>query len=184
MRLPGTSRLILIAALQLPMLAGAQTEGTIYRTVDEQGRPVYSDRPSDDARSVKLPPVNTMKEVPPTPRTTTVQPLDSLVGYDVLTISEPTHDSLVRSNLGEIEVKAHIEPGLQGDHQLQLLLDGSVAGTADGGSWLLEGVTPGTHTLQLQIRDEDGQIIQSSDSTTVHLQRGGRKRPAPVPVPL
>jgi len=178
------SRLLLIAALQLPIVAHAQSSGTVFRSVDEQGRVIFSDRPSDDAETVNVHPANTMRVAPSEPRTISAQEAPPAVtGYAALRINAPPHDSLVRSNLGEIAVAIHIEPALQAGHRMQLLLDGSVAGEPDSGSWLLEGVAPGSHILQLQILDQDGQIIFRSDSSTVHLQRSGRRRPVAVPTP-
>jgi hypothetical protein len=157
----------------LLLLAGAATgsDDRIYRSVDAEGRVVFSDQPpSDDAKPLELPPLMIVEPTvvvpPPRPqRTERPQP-----PYRTLAIVSPAHDEAVRSNVGDVAIRVRVEPALQPGHRLQLLLDGEVVdGSGTGGVFQLSNVHRGTHVAQARVVDGDGHVVKTSDAISFHM---------------
>jgi len=90
----------------------------------------------------------------------------------------PAHDAAVRSNAGDLTVKAHVEPALAQGHRLQLLLDGVPLGVAQRvPEFPLQNIDRGTHRLQIRIIDEAGETVFTGAASTFHLMRHSRLHP-------
>tara|TARA_R110002073_G_scaffold5880_1_gene35767 strand:+ start:994 stop:1545 length:552 start_codon:yes stop_codon:yes gene_type:complete len=169
-------RLLLLLTLLLAAASGlqAQAENTVFKSKDANGNTVFSDQASDTAEEIEVAPPQTFKAQPtdglfksaPTPAEAKPGP-----AYTVLRIVNPTHDTAVRSNAGNLMVQFEVDPPIQANHSLQLMIDGSVvAKQKSTGSISVPNVDRGTHQIQAQIvEDESGKVLQSSNtvSTTV-----------------
>ncbi|MFY0729571.1 penicillin-binding protein [Pseudomonas sp. NFX15] len=96
----------------------------------------------------------------------------ALFHYDVLRILVPEPDATIRSNAGEVIVSATHEPALQPGHRYRLLLDGQP--TAEPGTspvFPLSNIDRGSHTLSVEILDEQGRIVERTASQPFHMQR-------------
>lgn len=160
--------------------AGAAAEQkTVYKTVDSQGRPVFTDQASEDAQEVKL-------EEPMTfpgkafaqdyGRFTTERPdatTDTGPAYSVMEITSPGPDEAIRNNPGNIAISYRINPALQPRHVLQLMMDGAVLQPLNGGKVIeLENVDRGTHTVHLRVIDrESGEEIQAGPPVSFTILR-------------
>lgn len=175
------NRFRLVQPLLLASLAAAtslvQAQTEVYKSRDAQGNVIFSDKSSASGEAVKLPPTNTLPEVaaPTRPPTTPATTGAAAVGY-TLAIVTPVADQTVFSATGSLEVSVSVAPALQPGHSLRLLLDGTPAGIPQQGAITLEGVGQGTHTLEVQVLDASGELVQSSGTISVHLQRPGRPR--------
>ena len=89
----------------------------------------------------------------------------------------------VFSAVGALDVSLSVSPALQPGHSLRLLLDGAPADLPQQGSLTLEGLGPGPHTLQAQVVDGNGEIVQSSGTVTVQMQRSQGRRIGPTRIP-
>jgi hypothetical protein len=158
------------------MAATANAASTVFKTRDANGNPIFSDQAGEDAEEIKVQTPQTF-ESPPTPQfqLDTTEDEEVTVGpaYERLEILSPQHESAFRNNAGNITVQIAIEPPLQANHTLELILDGQVAKAQKSGSpVLLENVDRGTHQFQARIvEDESGETLQSSNSVTATLQR-------------
>lgn len=86
-------------------------------------------------------------------------------------IRTPTHDATIRSNPGIIRVEGELQGRLKVGQTIQLLLNHRPYGAPQvPTSWSMTNIDRGTHTLTLQII-ENGKIIASSNTITVHLHR-------------
>lgn len=182
------TRFLLARPLLLASLATAASlalaQGEVYESRDAQGNVIFSDKASESAKAVKLPATNTMPEVAPSaPRP--AQPADgaALSGYATLAITAPADGQVVNSPAGSLDVSVSVNPPLQAGHSLRLLLDGAPAGIPQQGTLVLEGLSRGAHTLQADVVDADGQVLQSSSTITVQIHRIDGRRIGPVRIP-
>ncbi|MCG5512424.1 DUF4124 domain-containing protein [Ectothiorhodospira shaposhnikovii] len=166
---------LLLLLLMLALPAQAQ----IYQWTDEQGRPVFGDTPPDgvDARPIRVERPATLPGLPEArdilqqpPPSATEEPGDA---YRQLAINRPERDGVVRSNLGQVDVALNLSPALKTDlgHRIRLRLNGDTAVTTQADQVTLEEVPPGTHTVQAEVVDDDGNTLIRSDTTTFHLLR-------------
>lgn len=168
--------LSLIAALGLP----AQAE--IYRTVDENGNVVFTDIPprEDDENAEQIiienPNSFAVEEAVPNADAWIVEPEEGETEeapfrYEALDIVSPADDEPVRENAGNITVVTNLSPRLQRGHVARLLMDGSVAQEGSQASFDLANVDRGTHTIAVEIVDENGRVLIRSDQSTFHMLR-------------
>jgi hypothetical protein len=172
------ARPLLLASLVATVASLALAQAEVYKSRDAQGNVIFSDKSSGSAEAVKLPPTNTMPEVAPPTRPAAPRATGDAAsaGY-ALAIVTPVEGQMVFSATGTLDVGVSVAPALQPEHSLRLLLDGAPAGIPpQAGSITLEGVSQGTHTLELQVLDGNGELVQSSGTVSVHLQRPGRPR--------
>lgn len=118
--------------------------------------------------------VDTAATPPPAPSMIAENPTEepALFHYDVLRILVPEPDATLHSNAGEVIVSATNEPALQPGHRYRLLLDGQP--TAEPGPspvFPLSNIDRGSHTLSVEILDEQGRIVERTASQPFHMQR-------------
>jgi len=168
------ARPLLLASLLATAASLAQAQAEVYKSRDAQGNVIFSDKSSGSAEAVKLPPTNTIPEVAaPQGQAPSAAPVGAAGGY-TLAIVSPVDGQTVFSATATLDVGVSVAPALQPGHSLRLLLDGAPAGIPQLGSITLEGLSQGTHTLELQVLDANGELVQSSGTVSVHLQRPGR----------
>ena len=179
------ARALLLASLAATVAATALAQGQVYKSRDAQGNVIFSDTSSERASPVTVPPTNTIPVVaaperpvaPPATADTT-----AAAGY-ALAIVTPVEGQTVFSAVGALDVSLSVSPALRPGPSLRLLLDGAPAGLPQQGSLTLEGLGPGPHTLQAQVVDGNGEIVQSSGTVTVQMQRSQGRRFGPVRIP-
>ena len=155
--------------LSLPVAAA------VYMEKDAEGNTVFTDRPSsENAKPIKLTPSSTYK-APTLPSAapsgqSTDQNSDAQ-GYEFVAITHPADDSPIRANNGELEINIDLTPALKPNHHFVLLMDGVPATEGQSTTLRLQNVDRGTHAIQVQIVDDNGNIIISSESVTFHMLR-------------
>lgn len=179
-------RLLLPLFCALGLLA-SPVAAQIYSWTDAEGNRVYSDQPRSGATTVELAPTNVI------PRTPTAAPphddasrssQSSSAAYQQLLITNPEHDSSIRSNEGTLTLTVVTEPPLSGSHLLKISLDGvlnqtGVPGTGAAMHQLtMHNVDRGSHELSAVVVDARGEELQRSPPITVHLQRTSLNQPA------
>jgi hypothetical protein len=165
--------------------------GEIYKWTDNQGIVHFSDHPHEGSETVKLPESQTYS--PPVapnsatpegnnPKKNTETPEDHT--YTLLAITQPIDQSTIRNNQGYVAVAAQIEPELVGGDSLQLLFDGAPIGKPQPDLlFQLNGVYRGTHTIAVQVVDKDNEVLNTSESITIYMQRprvGMATKPLPT----
>ncbi len=124
------------AAVALVLMATTMpaTENRVYRTTDEGGYPVFSDR----GRGEVLPPlrINTYRaDAPPGPTLADNPAGDTEARpqpYDTVAVVSPGPGDTIRANGGEVHVEVHVRPALRPGHRPLLLLDGAAVGGSCG----------------------------------------------------
>jgi hypothetical protein len=174
---PRTIALGILTLLVLPALAAP-----IYRTRDESGNPVFTDRPQGaDAERVDVAPSTSNvyrlpESIPGTdPGTVAEEDLGapeagSSPSYTVF-VAQPGVEEAVRANGGNVTVLARVEPELREGDRLELLWDGEPRGTSRDGSFRLQAVDRGEHRVAIRVLGEDGDELARSDAVTFYVLR-------------
>lgn len=154
--------------LLLPLTLAAQEQ--IYRSVDDKGQPIFSDQADEHSQPVTLPPVNT---VPPTSLSQGVdQPTAESPADYVVSIRSPSNDQSFVNAGGSFSVVADIQPASESGVMVQLLVDGAVYGEPQtGGVFEVSDLSRGSHTLEVDVIDEQGSLLGASDTITVHVHQ-------------
>lgn len=170
-----TARVVACAAL---LLFTHTATAQVYKTVDAEGRVIYTDRPAPGAEQVPLSEVNSMPAAEPTAPPTRKEPTSNASPYTNIAILEPVDGATVTNPGGNFSVQLALEPALRDGDTLQLLVDGQPAGTISGSSAQLEGVLRGEHTLELIVIDSNGDVVARANPVRITLFR-----PNPGPRP-
>lgn len=164
--------------LLLSLLAFA-ANAVIYRSVDESGNVVYSDRPAEDAEKIELDATPTYTPIDvPQPQAIdgtqddAAQELEQ-PNYQISIIS-PEQNQSVWENAGTVNIEVAIKPELsmeRGD-LIQFKLDGQNVGQAQTSpSFTLTNIDRGSHIVVATIIDKTGKVLKSSRSVLFHLHR-------------
>lgn len=163
--------LIVILLLLQGLAVAAGT--TIYRTTDADGNVVFTDNPPQErpSKTVKLKPTNAVPMAAPrsdkaasSDNAGTVKP--AFQGYTDLRITSPEDGATIRNPQKPVSVKVQLAPSLQPGDQLRILDNGeSQQGTG------MSNPERGSHTLQAEVVDKDGDILIRSASITVYVHR-------------
>jgi len=152
------------------------TSAQVFTYVDPQGNRVFTDQPKPgNATHVPLVKNNRMAANPTSAAPLSAEDSPEVKApfhYDLVRILVPEPDATIRSNAGEIIVSVTSEPGLQRGHRYRLLLDGQP--TAEPGLspvFPLSNIDRGSHTLSVEILDEQGRIVERTASQPFHMQR-------------
>jgi hypothetical protein len=179
-RRPASLALILLLGLNLgPVGFGHGQAATIYRTVDAEGQPVFSDTPPPPGRPVEIIVVEEAASFDADPLPAPASDwagIDSTAapaapGYDAVAVQWPGNDEAVRENSGNITVVALVDPALRPGHSLVLLMDDRPVASSIDGRFALTEVDRGTHTLAVQVVDGAGAVLASSEPSVFHLLR-------------
>ncbi|MEC6816271.1 DUF4124 domain-containing protein [Photobacterium toruni] len=166
---------------------------TIYSWTDDNGIVHFSDTPgSQQASTIKL----SVTEVQPNIEATVIDinqtdnvelisiTTETEASLPVATISllTPVHQQTIRSNDGDINIRAVSNRKLNKNTQAQLVIDGKVHGSPQTHlTWKLVNIDRGSHQIQIQLLN-NGKILATSESITVYLHRVSQARPKNSPV--
>ena len=168
-----------LLALCLSGIAIAQ----VYKTTDENGRTVYTDRPSDGAENVEIretnssPPIN----MRPTSKTPDVQ--NPSMDYRVR-ITSPANETHLTPGERDLTINFTVNQPLKNGVRAQLLSNGSPVGrsSTDTSITLFE-VERGEHNISVIIYDQDDRILAESAPVTIYSHRTTAPKPALMPTP-
>jgi len=165
--------LLVALVLCLTLAANADTK-KIYKTIDEQGREVYTDTPPSDAsdtEQLELQPTNTVAPPPNIARPDKPEKSQAAL-IPTVTIVSPADDSTIPMGPGNFAVSATTSPALTGGQKLLLKLDGVAQGAAQGfGNWSLTNIFRGQHSITVTLLDKSGEAITSSEPVIVYVHR-------------
>lgn len=146
----------------------------VYKRTLPNGSVEFTDiAPDKNAQPLKLPPLSTYPGQTPSP----VSAADAGKAtadestYESVAITRPADDATIRENSGQLSVSTSLSPALNPNHALALYLDGKKVAQNTSGSFQLNNIDRGTHSLQVHILDHAGKTLLSSQSVTIHLHR-------------
>lgn len=164
-------RPFLLCLLCVSPVAGAG----IYKSVDENGKVIYTDNPNGKkADPVKLPPLNTQ---PPPTATAAPIPEQNMAPerapkeYDIR-ISSPADQTQIPPGQRNLTVAANLAPGLHSTHKVQVYINGSPHGSpSESTSVTIDNIYRGTHQIVVEVLDRWGNTISRSEPVTVYVHR-------------
>lgn len=166
--------LLLLFVALVPAVVVAE----IYKSVDENGNVVYSDRPSPGAQQIEkkiIPAIST--NVPEVDFSTTGNAAADNMPYDSIRIVSPENETAVRENAGNLSVSVALEPELKQTHAVILELDGKKVAKSRSPEFQLQNLDRGEHTLTVAVVDGNGTEILRSGLTRFTLMRSSVLHP-------
>lgn len=183
----------LVSMLLFTTAASTAVATTIYSWTDDNGVVHFSDTPgTPQANTVEL----SVTEVQPSMQSTSINMTQAdnveliSIATDIepplpaatISLLAPVHQQTIRSNDGDIKVRAVSNRKLSKHLQAQLVIDGKAyAGSQTDLTWLLTNIDRGSHQIQIQLL-KNGKILASSESITVYLHRVSQARPKNSPI--
>jgi len=165
----------------------------VYRHTDEHGNVLYTDKsaPISSSSKVTVEEIISDSESTEYARTSQYQPVkrvsysnhnsrqstkvnkkkvtENLAQYSKLEVISPADDQGFHSNSGILDVSVNVSPALRDGHSLLAFVDGKEHGSGTASSITLNNLERGTHSLQIKILDNSGNVVQSSSTTTFHI---------------
>ena len=160
---------ILISIFCLLVALSATAE--VYRSFDENGNVVFTDKPSPDAELIEVDELQTIQPPSVGDFEYTPPPAKPKSKYTEVSITSPQNDAAIRNNGGNVTVNITTKPGLQANDHLVLYLDGKEIMLGKATAKAFSGLDRGSHQLRAAVKDADGRIALSSSSVTFHLLR-------------
>jgi len=150
----------------------------VYRSLDEDGNVVFTDKPSPDAEKIKIdkvqtvspPAVEDFKYTPPEKPTETV--------YTSLEISSPENDQVFTGGTVDVTVTILIQPALNvtlGDRFI-LSMDGNKQADSTS-TFSFTNLDRGTHTAKVDVVNKDGKSLKSSAPVSFTIIRPSVQNP-------
>ncbi len=176
-------RQIILQIAVFTLALGSVNAAEIYRHVDEHGNVEYSDQPAAGAKKVEVNPVNIDASPKPQPAASSNEAATEAASYTELTISAPKHNTTLR-NISEVTVTASLSPGLDKQHRIRFLDNGTViAPPSRTLSVLVSDLERGTHQLQAEVIDDNDQVIIASEPVAVHVHQPSTLNPSRTAAP-
>ena len=176
---PKQMRLILITVIMLYFSVSLNAE-TVYKTVDEEGNIIFTDKPTEGSEEIKLEELQTIKnpnpaKYKPLPEKTIKSDSESI--YKSLLVTNPADGSGLRSNAGNVNISLSLQPGLRRGHNVIITLDGKEISSGSSLSASLNNVDRGTHTITAKVVDAAGKELISTTSSFSLLRVTKSKQP-------
>lgn len=149
----------------------------IYKWTDSQGNVHFSDKAHEGAEKIKIPdaPSYSSPSSNPAmeePKSQLQDNADASHEYKKIAISQPENEATIRNNQGYVAVAVQIEPDLIEGDELQLLFDGAPIGEPQKGLlFQINGIYRGSHRIAVQVQDEDGNVLLTSEPITIYMHR-------------
>ncbi len=162
----GPCRRLIIFFLVIFFAASVNSE-TVYKTVDEDGNIIFTDKPSEGSEEIKLKKLQTIKNPNPAKYKPTPKPTikNQDTRYGTFLIANPADGSGLRSNAGNITISVSLEPPLRSGHQIVITLDGKEVSNGSASSASVQNVERGAHNISASVVDESGKQLKSTSSS-------------------
>ena len=167
----------LIAITLLALAAHSPVHAEIYRTTDANGNVIFTDqRPiTGNIEAIDLPSVTIFPSIEPkksykanSDKASKKKKIEN--PYISLKITSPGNDeTLINPEVMAVEVES--SPAIQEGDTFCLLVDGLVVQTSHEPKLSVSWPDRGSHTLQVQIVNRDGEVLKKSSAQTVYVQQ-------------
>ncbi len=160
--------LVLIMVIAYPVMAD------VYKTIDKDGRVIYSDSPtSDKAQKVELREINTVPGAEPLPNSTPVDSFasqEAKVTYQIEIIS-PRAEVTIPPGQRDLAIAVNLSQPLRESHLLVYFMDGELLEETSMTNIIVKEVPRGSHTLVVEVIDASGQSLGTSAPVIVNVIR-------------
>ena len=149
------------------------THAEVYRSVDESGNTIFTDKPQKDSEKVDLPGLTTYESPPykEIKAEKTRNPITAFTSYTEFKILSPASKETIRDANGNISVNLLVTPELQVKlgHRIVLYVDGAKVASTTVSKYKLTNINRGSHTLSAQIVNSNGKPFSELISTAFYL---------------
>ena len=147
----------------------------VYREVNDEGVPTFSDQAVPGAEPITLRKPSIFTDTTYQQSQLKQRSDDSLtpmkMDYSLL-VTNPLDDSVVRDNAGNLNLTISISPSVQSGHSAELLMDGTKIRDVQGnGIIALTNVDRGTHAFNIRIIDKEGNVVTDGPSNKISILR-------------
>jgi hypothetical protein len=162
-----------LLVLLLAALASADSSSDqIYKTVDKDGKVIFSDQPAPQAEPVNVGRTNSMQPPAATGTPADTAPTEpTAVVYESVEITSPADGGTVTNPSGNILVLFTLAPALREGDSTRLLIDGMPPGMPAEGGLLAPTTSRGEHRLEVQVLDAAGTVLATSAPVYVTVFR-------------
>lgn len=168
---------LLLTVTTLLLWAGQSAAQTVYRTVDEDGRVTYTDRPpanNEDESEARLPHINAVPETPTrsqSQRQSRERPTEQQeLRYEPNIIS-PTPESSVPPGQRDLSITVALDRDLRDGHFLAYYLNGELLTETRERQFVVQEIVRGTHQIDVEVLAPDGSVLGSASPVTVYVHR-------------
>lgn len=160
-------------------VAYGQETHKIYKWVDEEGVVHYSDQPFKGAEVIEIEPRTASPSRPARPTAPLNRPprqqeeqsaANQPFAYESLSFSSPSAEETLWNIGGTLNVSLSLAPGLRSSDRVRLYFDGE-SQTINGTQTVLEEVWRGTHNLQAEVVDANGELMIRSEPIRFYVQQ-------------
>ncbi len=144
----------------------------IYKTVDEDGNVVYTDRkPSDDAEPIPLPELTVVDPVDLGDTSAARSSEPSEFEPFEFSIVSPLADEIIINTAYRLDVEVDIDSELPNGAEIVYKVDGEEKLVSRETSVTLEGIERGPHEVSAEIRLRNGQVIGVAESVGFFMRQ-------------
>ena len=168
--------------LVIVVLMAQFAQAEIYKTVDKEGRIVYTDKPkTEKAEKIQLRETNIVPGAQPLPASVSVSPYVSEVAptnYQVVIMS-PRTDVIIPIGQRDLAIVVNVKPALEEGHLLVYFMDGELLEETAMSNIIVKDAPRGTHILVVEAIDANGRSLGTSPPVSVSVMRPTIKKAAP-----
>jgi hypothetical protein len=163
------------------VLASAAVSAQIYRTTDEQGNVIFTDRPpAEQGTEVEAVELNRTNTTPPPAERPDLAPAAkpdkaAVTPNYAVSITAPADDTVIPMGPGNFSVAAATSPALAEGETLQLILSGTPwQEPQTRGQWNLTNIRRGEHDIVVLRLDPKGKELAASEPVRILVLRPTR----------
>ncbi len=163
-------RLLLAFATSTALIISPYASAEVYKTVDDHGNVIYTDKESDKAETIELRPIQTIPAPSVHPEKKARVRKSTANIYTSVTITSPGEQEVFR-NPDEITVTVQVDPALGAGHRYRLLVNGKVHGENQKPSFILKHPERGALVLKAEVINARGKVLISGEPRTIFVHR-------------
>ena len=173
----------IFTALLVALAISCARAEEVYREVNDEGVPTFSDQAKPGAEPINLRQpsifINTTYKQRQLNQKNDDSLMPTIMDYSLL-VTNPPDDSVVRDNAGNLNLTISISPPVQPGHSAELLMDGTkVRDVQVNGIVALTNIDRGTHAFNVRIIDEQGNVITDGPANRISILRYHSPRKSP-----
>ena len=163
---------ISLLIISLFFISASQADD-VYRSVDEDGNIIFTDKPLPDAEKITIDEIQTVDTPKTKPFKYTPAKKPTAGTYSNLMISSPANDTAIRDNTGNISISVAVEPSLRANRgdRLIIYMDNQIIGEGSSTTVNLKNVDRGTHSLSAVIVSVNGKELKRSPPSSFTMIR-------------
>ncbi|WP_373096370.1 DUF4124 domain-containing protein [Zhongshania sp.] len=154
------------------LLSSLSLAAEIYRSTDQYGNTVFSDKAPKNSTPVELPPINTtpateLSNKPPRRATST-----SVSHSNQITIQNPANGAIIPNGLIPTDVRITTKETVDPSQRIVFELDGHTLASSTSTQYTIPRLSRGPHRISASLLDQNGKTI-SKDSIDIMVYQPG-----------